>query len=326
MRVTVLGGGIGCSRLAVPLARVLAGDPLRLIINTADDCWRYGLRICPDLDTNLYALAGWADRTRGWGLDGDTFVTMEQVRRLGEDAWFGLGDRDLATHLVRTEWLRGGRPLSAVTTELVRRVGLPDAIELLPMTDDDVATVITTAEGDLEFQEWFVHRRASSPVESVRRSGPSSPRPAPGVLEALGEAEVVVIAPSSPVASIEPILDLVGVRDAVAAAPVVAVTPVVTARPPTTDGDTHHARARAALLGARGVEHRAAAVAALYAGLVDTFILDEVDAAEAPTVEAQGMDVHLAATLIDDDAGGDRLARTVLAAAEAARTTREVTR
>jgi LPPG:FO 2-phospho-L-lactate transferase len=321
VRLTLVGGGIGCSRLAVPLARVLAGDLLQLVVNTADDCWRYGLRICPDLDTNLYALAGWQDRTRGWGLGGDTFVAMDQVRLLGEDAWFGLGDRDLATHLVRTEWLREGRPLSSVTAELTRRVGLADGLRLLPMTDDEVATVVTTAVGDLGFQEWFVRHRATDVVD-VRRVGPPSPRPGPGVLEALADADVVVLAPSSPVASIEPVLELAGVRETLADAAVVAVTPVVHALPPVDQGDAHHARARAALLAARGIEHRPRAVAGLYAGLADVFVLDDADAAEAAAIEAHGMQVCLGPTLIRSERDGHRLADTVMGAVDLARARR----
>lgn len=330
--VVLLGGGVGCSRLAVPLARALAPGGLTVVVNTADDLWRYGLRICPDLDTNLYALAGWSDHERGWGLAADTFVAMEHLRRYGQDPWFGLGDRDLATHLLRTSWMAEGRPLSWVTAALAERAGV--ATRLVPMCDQEVATMVTTAEGELGFQEFFVRRGARDPVVAVRYEGIEGASPAPGVLEALAAAELVVLGPSSPVASIDPILAVAGMREALAAAPVVAVTPVVRGVDITEVGEAHRARSRAGLLAAQGTEHTATAVARRYAEVVDTFVLDEADAGEAEAIGAAGMAVVVTSTLIaGPDAGaaagaggggrgggtaaggtaaGDRLARVVL--------------
>jgi LPPG:FO 2-phospho-L-lactate transferase len=306
----MLAGGIGASRLAVPLAAALGPDRLTLVVNTADDVWLYGLRICPDLDTNLYALAGLRDADRGWGLEGDTFRAMEQLRRLGGDPWFALGDLDLAMHLRRTGRLRDGDTLSEVTAEVVAHLQL--GVRLLPMTDAEVATVVETGDGPLGFQQWFVRRRAEDRVLAVSRRGIDAARPAPGVLDAVVDADLVVIGPSNPVASIEPILSLPGVREAIATRPAVAVTPVVSGVPITDEGEARRARSRAALLAARGLEHRASAVASCYRDLVQAFVLDDHDAAEADAIEALGLTVVVTPTLVTDAAAGDRLARTVL--------------
>jgi LPPG:FO 2-phospho-L-lactate transferase len=331
----MLAGGIGASRLAVPLARALgaaggaggAGGAagaaqLTLVVNTADDVWLHGLRVCPDLDTNLYALAGIGDAARGWGVRGDTFAAMDQLRREGGDPWFALGDRDLATHLRRTDLLRAGATLSEVTAELAAQLGI--TARLLPMTDAEVATEIVTpgstggaatgnaasddaasdgADGSvvLGFQEWFVRHRAEPAVRTVRWRGIEAAQPAPGVLEAIAEADLVVIAPSNPLASIEPILALPGVRAAVAARGAVAVTPVVSGVPITDEGEARRARSRAALLGVRGLPHTATAVATHYRDLLHTFVLDEHDADQAAAIEALGPAVALTPTLARPD-------------------------
>ncbi len=344
-RVTMLAGGIGASRLAVPLAQLLAergdgdddalGPPrLTLVVNTADDVWLHGLRVCPDIDTNLYALAGIGDAARGWGVRGDTFAAMDQLRREGGDPWFALGDRDLATHLRRSDLLRAGATLSEVTAELAARLGI--TVRVLPMTDSEVATEIVTeivtgvvtstgpdgaaddvAAGSvvLGFQEWFVRHRAEPAVRAVRWRGIEAALPAPGVLEAIAAADLVVLGPSNPVASIEPILARPGVRAAVAARGAVAVTPVVSGVPITDEGEARRARSRAALLAVRGLPHTATAVATHYRDLLHTFVLDEHDADQAAAIEALGPAVVLAPTLSrpDSDPARPDLARTDLA-------------
>ena len=321
--VTMLGGGIGCCRLAVPLAAEIGADNLTLVINTADDMWRYGLRICPDLDTNLYALAGLRDQARGWGLEGDTFKTMERLRGMGHDTWFNLGDLDLATHLLRTELLGSGLGLSQVTAELADRFGV--RTRLLPMTDSEVGTRLVMSDGSHAFQEWFVRLAAAGPVEQVKYDGIEDAAAAPGVLEAIADADLVVIGPSNPASSIEPILALPGVREQLASrqSSVVAVTPVVASVPITDSGEARRARARRVLMHAWGLADSPVAVAELYHGLAATFVLDAADGSDAPAIEAGGQRVVLADTIVADAnanaaadaARGRRLAATVLASA-----------
>ena len=307
MLITMLGGGIGCSRLAVPLAAL---SDLTLVVNTADDLHRYGLRICPDIDTNLYALAGLRDRQRGWGVAGDTFRTMGRLRDLGHDPWFNLGDLDLATHIMRTELLAVGRTLTETTAALALSMGV--SVRVLPMTDDEVGTVVTTADGQHPFQEWFVRMGAAGPVESIEYEGIEAASATPEVLAALSDADLVVIGPSSPVASIEPILALPGVRDRLAArrSTVVAVTPIVHATPIVDDGEAHRARSRYNLMRARGLAHRSTAVADLYADIAGIFVLDRADGAEASLIERNDQRVISADTIVASD--GRTLACTVV--------------
>jgi LPPG:FO 2-phospho-L-lactate transferase len=289
--IACLGGGIGAARLWKALARV---DELAIVVNTADDLWRYGLRVCPDLDTVQYWLSDRADTARGWGLKGETFRAMETLRSLGEDPWFGLGDTDLATHLLRTSWLRAGVGLAEVTARLGAAMGVPARV--LPMCEQEVATQVLVGDAWLGYQEFIVRRQASVPVDDVRWVGVEAATPAPGVLEAIEAVEVVVLGPSNPFASVLPILEVAGIRDALAGRRVVAVTPVVNGIAITDPGEANRARSRAALLGARGLPHRAAAVASLYRGVADVFVLDSADAAEREEIE--GMEVVVAPTLV----------------------------
>lgn len=315
VRVTMLGGGIGCSRLAAPLAEALGPGELTLVLNTGDDLWRYGLRICPDLDTNLYALCGLRDRERGWGVAGDSFRAMEQLRRLGDDAWFNLGDLDLATHLLRTAMLREGASLSEVTAHLVTVLGVE--VNLLPVTDDEVATRIVTSTGELSFQEYFVQHRAEPEVVEVRYDGAGAARPAPGVLASIEGADLVVLGPSNPVASLGPILATPGVTEALGARRraggiTVTVTSVVNGIPIEAPGEAHRARCRAAMMAARGFEHRAASVGGMLEGLAEVFVLDAADCAEAAELAALGFRVVEAETVLDTPRRGEALAAVLL--------------
>jgi LPPG:FO 2-phospho-L-lactate transferase len=296
--IACLGGGVGAARLWKALARV---DELSIVVNTADDLWRYGLRVCPDLDTVQYWLSDRADTARGWGLKGETFRAMETLRSLGEDPWFGLGDTDLATHLLRTSWLRSGVGLAEVSSRLGSALGVPARV--LPMCEQEVATQVLAEDGWLGYQEFIVQRQASVLVRDVRWVGIEAATPAPGVLEAVEAAEVVVLGPSNPLASVLPILAVPGIREALAGRRVVAVTPVVNGIPITDPGEAGRARSRAALLGARGLPHRAAAVASLYRGVADVFVLDAADAAEREEIE--GMEVVVTPTLVHLGLGND---------------------
>ena len=222
--VVALSGGVGGARLLHGLSRVLAPDALTAVVNTGDDFEHWGLCISPDLDTVMYTLADLAPEERGWGLSEESFHALEMIRRYGGEDWFALGDRDLATHLVRSEALRRGETLTAVTRRMTEGLGVKTRI--LPMADAPCRTIVeTTTHGALPFQTWFVRHRAEPPVTSVRFEG--APSAAPGLIDAIARADLVILGPSNPYVSIDPIFSLPGVRDAVFSRPVVAVSPIV---------------------------------------------------------------------------------------------------
>jgi LPPG:FO 2-phospho-L-lactate transferase len=301
MKVTVLAGGVGGARLLDGLAAVLAPAELTAIVNTGDDFEHWGLRICPDLDTVMYTLAGLGDEARGWGVVDDSFRALAMVERYGGEAWFQLGDRDLATHLVRTEALRGGECLSAVTARLCRALGVGPRI--LPMADAPRPTRIETRErGTLAFQEWLVKDRARSPVERVWFDGASVP--APGVIDALVAADVVVIAPSNPYVSIDPITSLDGVAAVLATKPVVGVSPIV-------GGRAVKGPLASMIEQLAGRPASAAAVVEHYGGGLDAMVVARGDAVPVPALETD--------IVMRDRADRARLAREVLGFAEAQR-------
>ncbi|MPZ99344.1 MAG: 2-phospho-L-lactate transferase [Dehalococcoidia bacterium] len=303
--ITVLAGGVGAARFLAGLAQRVSPREVTAICNVGDDFEWHGLHVSPDIDTVIYTLAG-IEGELGWGLRDDTRVTLAALAGLGAEAWFGIGDRDLATHLLRTERLGAGVPLSAVTAELARAHGIE--VRLLPVTDDPHPTMVLTGEGELPFQEYFVRRRAQDAVRGFRFPGALDARHAPGVIEALREAEVVVIAPSNPFVSIDPMLQVPGVRAALeqTRARRVAVSPIV--------GGQAIKGPAAAMLGALGHEVSALGVARLYRGLIDTFVLDTVDATLVPDVEALGMRAVAIDTMMQGDDGRRRVAAGVLEA------------
>ena len=228
MRVVYLSGGVGGARLAHGLARALPVDALTLAVNTGDDLWHWGVRVCPDLDTVMYTLADLAAVERGWGLAEESFAALSFVRRYGGETWFQLGDRDLGTHLMRSQWLRSGASLSEVTARLCRGLGV--AQRIVPMADAACETMIDTAAGTLSFQEWLVRDRAASDVLRVwwrRESGAAQTPASPALLAALEAAQLVIIGPSNPYVSIDPILSCSGVRERLAPLPVIAISPIV---------------------------------------------------------------------------------------------------
>lgn len=310
MRITVLAGGVGAARFLEGLCRAADPADVTAICNVGDDFEWHGLHVSPDIDTVIYTLAG-LEGELGWGVRGDTRAALDELAELGEEPWFQIGDRDLATHVWRTERLRAGRPLSEVTAGLARLRGL--GLALLPVTDDPHPTVVITPDGPLDFQDYFVRGRASAEVVGVEFAGAASAKPAPGVLEALGGADVVIVAPSNPFVSIEPILVVHGVSEALrdTSAPVVAVSPIV-------GGEAVKGPA-AAMMRTLGHEVSALGVARLYAGLVDVFVLDAVDGALAPAVEELGMRAVVTDTMMTGPERRLALARAVLDAAAAAR-------
>jgi LPPG:FO 2-phospho-L-lactate transferase len=302
--ITVLAGGVGGARFLRGLSRRTDPDRLAIIGNTGDDEEFFGLHVAPDLDTVLYTLTGQADPDRGWGLAGETFACLGALGRLGEPTWFQLGDRDLATHLWRTERLRAGWPLSRVTRDLGRHHGLRPA--LLPMTDDRVRTFVHTEHGRLAFQSYLVRRRGRGRVRRIEIAGASTARPAPGVLDVLARSRAIVIAPSNPLVSVGPILAVPAIRRAIARrrAPSAAICPLVGGRP--IRGPLHR------MLRGLGLEVSPRGVARLYAGLVDLFVLDAADARWAPAVHALGMRVLVTDTVMHSPAHAGRLAAAVL--------------
>ncbi len=307
MTVVVLAGGVGGAKLAHG-AQAVVGSELAVVVNTGDDLERHGLLVCPDHDTVLYNLAGIDDREQGWGIHGETYAVAEQLAVYGEATWFRLGDRDLAAHIVRTARLRLGARLTEVDLDLQRSLGV--AARILPMADEPVRTEVLTDDGWLEFQEYFVHRHQAPTVRDVRFSGVEAARPTPEVRAALGAARAVVIAPSNPVVSVGPILAVPGMTEALAATrdrgvPVVAVSGIVGGRALRGPADR--------MLASLGHEATALGVARIYASLVDGFVLDAVDAALAPAVEALGLRVLVTDTVMTDDATRARLAHETLA-------------
>lgn len=295
--------------MAAGLAAVArAPADLAAVINTGDDEEFYGLHVSPDLDTVLYTLAGIVNPVTGWGIAGDgQGAFMEAVRRYGAPAWFYLGDRDLATHVLRTWWLRQGRTLSEVTGELASRLGV--AVRLLPMSDQPVRTRLSVelggSEREIAFQEYFVHLQAGPPVRRLRFEGAEAAKPAPGVLEALRTAQAVIIAPSNPLLSIGPILAVPGIREALAErSGRVAVSPLVGGR--AFKGPT------AKVMGELGLRADAAGVAALYRGLVDAFLMDPCDAPLAGDVAALGIQPVLTGIGLQTDEDRRRTAATAL--------------
>lgn len=313
--ITVLCGGVGGAKLVDGLAACLR-DPsaLTVIVNTADDWTLWGLRICPDVDTVLYTLAGLAPQDRGWGIEGDTWTALEMLDRYGLPAWFRVGDRDLATHVARTAWLGEGRRLTEVTQALARRLGV--RARVLPMADEPVATVVHTPQGPLPFQEYFVRRRAEDPVRAVEFAGIDRARLTPEAREAIAAARVIIAAPSNPLVSIGPILAVPGLRAALDAASGLrlAVTPLIggqALKGPTVE-----------MLVGTGLAAEPAAVAHLYRSFLDVFVLDDRDRHLAGGLAAAVGGEHRVAvacadTLMSDRGGRQRLAREVLRIAAA---------
>jgi LPPG:FO 2-phospho-L-lactate transferase len=310
MRIVVLAGGIGGAKFLVGV-RALArqtGAEVTAVVNVGDDVTLHGLRICPDLDSVMYTLGGGADPERGWGRQGETWTVKEELAAYGaEPSWFGLGDRDIATHLVRTRMLDAGYPLSAVTEALCDR--WQPGVRLLPATDDRVETHVVVDDRAIHFQEWWVRHRAALPAKRFVFVGAETSSPAAGVLDALSAADVILVAPSNPVVSIAPILAVGGLREALKA-PVVGVSPIIGGAPVRGMADR--------CLAAVGVECSAAGVAGLYGargngGLLDGWLVDPVDeGVRAPGIEVRSHDLWMR-----DEASTMRIVQAALEVADA---------
>jgi LPPG:FO 2-phospho-L-lactate transferase len=315
--IVALAGGVGAGKFLRGLTRLVPADDVTVVVNTGDDLVIHGLHVSPDVDSVTYWLAGVADRERGWGRAGETFRATDELRGLSaRGSWFGLGDLDLATHLLRTGLMAEGATLSEATGVITERFGVRATV--LPMTNDPVTTRVEAVDEagsllDLHFQQYWVERGGRDQVKAVRYQGSDRAAPAPGVVEALQRASVVLLCPSNPIASIDPILAVPGVADAVALRrPVVAgVSPIVGGAPLRGMADR--------LLPASGVEVSAAGVAEYYArrGLIGAWVIDDVDRDAAPRVEAAGVRVSVVDTIMADDDASERLARAALEAAVA---------
>jgi LPPG:FO 2-phospho-L-lactate transferase len=298
MRVAVLCGGVGAARLLTGMVRAVPPTEVTAIVNTADDMVLHGLSISPDLDTVVYTVAGAIDPDRGWGLRDESWQAMGALERYGGATWFGLGDRDLGTHLYRTQRLSEGATLSEVTAEVARAWGL--ALTVVPVTDDRVRTMVTLAGDDgspgeeVGFQDYFVARRHAVPVASLRFAGAAEATPAPGVLDALAAAETIVVAPSNPLVSIGPVLAVPGIREALTARreSVVAVSPLVGGRALKGPADR--------LLRELGHDDSVVGVARLYAPFAGTLVVDTADAHHADAVRAAGLRCVVTDTIMRD--------------------------
>ncbi len=304
MRWTALAGGVGAARLLSGVAGILPPEDLTIIANTGDDFRWMGLYICPDLDTITYTLAGLANPATGWGVRDDTFSCLERLKTLGVDTWFRLGDKDLATHFLRTDLIDKRHTLTEATRIICLHNGV--GVRIFPMTDSPVPTLVHTTEGTLDFQDYFVRRKCAPVIRGFSYEGIDASVPAPGVLDAIAKADVVLCCPSNPFVSIGPILAVPGIRAALQATPakVVAVTPIVAGR--ALKGPT------AEMMGQLGLEVSAASVAGLYRDFLDVFVLDQRDEGLRGRIESIGLGVIMAETIMEDMTARAALARTLL--------------
>lgn len=306
--VVALAGGVGGAKLAHGLTLTGLGDRLSVVVNTGDDFTLYGLHISPDLDTVLYTLGGVANPETGWGVAGDTFNSLEMLGKYGQDIWFWLGDRDIATHILRTAALHQGRTLTDIMAELATALDIEARI--LPMCDEPVATLVDTPAGELEFQEYFVRRQHSDEVRGLRFAGIDQASVTPETAQAIDTASAIIICPSNPFVSVDPILNVPGMRERLTAAgaPIVAVSPIV-------GGEAIKGPA-ADMLRSLGHEVSAYGVAEYYRDFIDGIVIDERDTDLAGRIEQLGLDVEVIDTIMIDDQTRRQLAEHSLALAE----------
>ncbi len=302
--ITALAGGVGAARFLSGLIKLVPQENLTIIVNTGDDIELYGLHISPDIDIIAYTLAGIVDEEKGWGIRGDTFHSLEMLRKYGYETWFTLGDRDLATHLHRTILLKRGLKLSEATSEICKALGL--GVRILPMTDDKFETWITTDAGSMHFQEYLVKRGARDKVLNVQFLGSEEAKPAPGVVEAILNSEIVIICPSNPIVSIGTILSVKGVREALkkSEARKIAISPIIAGAPVKGPADK--------LMRGLRLEVSAYAVAHLYRDFLDAFVLDIADEKERKRIEGLGIKVIVTNTIMKSSEDKVRLAGIVL--------------
>ena len=303
MKYLALAGGVGGAKLALGMSKILSPSDLTIVVNTGDDEVFHGLHVSPDVDTVMYTLAGLSNPETGWGITGETFQALERMNAYGADTWFNLGDKDLATHIRRTDLLRQGYSLSEVTESL--RTALGVAHPIVPMSDAPVRTMLTTGIGELAMQTWFVKHRCEPAVSDIRFDGADRAEPAPGFERALRDSDAIVFCPSNPFVSVAPILAVPGVGDAIRSFKGlrVAVSPIV--------GGQAIKGPAAKMMGELGIESSCVGVAKQYQGLCDVFVLDDVDSDRAGDVEDLGMRAAVTNTMMITDADKVRLAKYI---------------
>lgn len=302
--ITALAGGVGAARFLTGLVQLIKPEDLTVIVNTGDDINLFGLHISPDIDIVSYTLSGSVNEEKGWGLKGDTFECLNMLKRYNQESWFNLGDKDLATSILRTNMLKNGFTLSQITASVGAYLGLK--MKILPMTDDSVATYVKTVNGTMHFEEYLVKRGAQDKVVGIEYVGVEQAKPALGVIEAIMNSELVIICPSNPIVSVGTILSIAGVREALkkTKAKKVAVSPIVAGAPIKGPADK--------LLNGLGFEVSAFSVAKLYSDFLDVFVLDNADAAEKSRIEALGLEAKVTNTIMKDNESKIELAKIVL--------------
>jgi len=305
--IVVLTGGTGGAKFVDGLRQVVPPEQLTIVVNTGDDLIWWGLYVSPDIDSITYVLAGLLSKERGWGVKGDTFHCLQAMGQLGQPIWFHAGDRDLALHLLRSQVLAQGHTLSEATTEIATKMGV--TARILPMSDQRVETRVLTPVGDLSFEEYFVKRWYQDPVESVHYAGADASLPAPGVLDAIKRADLVLLAPSNPVSSIGPILAVPGIRDALRQTPaiIVAVSPIV--------GSAAVSGPAGVLMSAQGFPVSIAGLAQMYSDFLDILVADTQDVNAAAALRQAGFQVHCTNTMMRSSSDKSALAQAVLSCA-----------
>jgi len=302
--ITALAGGVGAARFLTGLLKIVKEEDLSVIVNTGDDIEMFGLHISPDIDIVAYTLAGIVDEEKGWGVRGDTFQGLEMLKKLGLETWFSLGDKDLATHIFRTELLKKDFTLSEVTNKICHALGVN--VKLLPMTNDKFETRIIVEEGSIHFEEYFVKRGSKEKVLGVEFAGSANAKPAPEVIDSIMDSDIVIICPSNPIVSIGTILSVDGIRDALrkTRSKVVGISPIVAGAPIKGPADK--------MLRGLGFEVSAFGVARIYADFLDTFVIDDLDSAERSDIEKLGIRVKVTNTVMKTLENKIQLAKVVL--------------
>ena len=304
--ITALGGGVGAAKFLEGLCAVFRDEQLSVIVNTADDITLNGLYVSPDIDTIIYRLSGYIDKNKGWGLKEDTFNALEAFKRFGLESWFNIGDKDIATHIFRTDLKQKGFSASQITLKIAEAYGIPEQIKIMPMTDQSVETWIQTHNGEMHFQDYLVKQKMSPEVCRVTIRGVDSAEPAPGVIDSILNARAVIICPSNPIISIGPILQVDGIRQALkeSGAKIIAISPLVGGMPLKGPADR--------LMRGLGLEVSSAQVARLYSDFLDTMVIDTQDSHESSLITELGLNSIITDTVMADKEKAIKLASSVL--------------